>query len=320
MADIPRGTDKSGDQPAVAPVGAPLDLHPPTPAAKQQAAKDLAKSDDKMVKANVLPPLPDFPGPESLGKAEHVKTYDANQNVLSDTATGANNSTGASDLRQVTQLDQSGATTQRETSWKDAQGKKHDVLEQNGVTTNTIKDGVSTDKLITRPDGSWEHDTIVRGKEAITKVGKDHTVSITDKNLFKGTSHEKVTHANGFTEDNVVDTRTGDQDLKTKDATGLLRFEHKVAAQTADGKFEYKSNQRWDAKGGVYSDNSHWKDKDGVYHEDNLINLEDRSRIHDVTTGESVIETDTAPDGTSTIIPLTSKRGRNPALPELPDH
>ncbi|MDR3614996.1 MAG: hypothetical protein P4L53_15660 [Candidatus Obscuribacterales bacterium] len=299
MVETNKGLERNSDQPAATVVGPPLELHPQTPAGKAQAAKDLAKSDDKMVKANVLPPLPDFPRPESLNNVESIKTLDANQRLLSDTVTLASAPSGSKDLRQVTQYDQSGGITERETSWKDAHGKKHDVIDQNGVSTNTIKDGVSTEKLITRADGSWEHDTIIRGKETITKVGKDHSVSLTDKNLLAGKSHETVTHANGFTEDNVVDTRAGYKDLKTRDSTGLLRFEHIDAAQTADGRTDYHLNKRYDHLGGVMSDDSHWKDKDGVYHEDNLINFADRSSIHDVTTGDTTDETDTRPDGKS---------------------
>jgi hypothetical protein len=305
MVEIDKGIEKSGDLPAGTVVEAGPELHARrTPAAKAQAAKDLATSDDKMVKANVLPPLPDFPRPESLNNGESIKTFDANQRLLSDTVTFANTPNGSNDLRQITQYDQSGGIVDRETSWKDAQGKKHDVIDQNGVTTNTIKDGVSTEQLITRADGSWEHDTIVRGRETITKVGNAHSVSVTDKNPFKGESHETITHANGFTEDNVIDMANGYKDLKTKDPTGLLRFEHIDAAHTADGRSDYHLNKRYDHLGGVMSDDSHWKDKDGVYHEDNLINFADHSSIHDVTTGDTTDETDTKPDGKSKTIKL----------------
>jgi len=278
MAEQDRGIEQKGDHPATQVVGPPLELHQPTPAAKQLAAKELATSDEKMVKANVLPPLPDFPKPESLDGKEN-KTF------------------ASSDLNACTKYDPSGKATSKETTWTDAKGQQHDVVEGSGVTTNTIVDGANTAKLITHADGSWEHEVNTPGHATITKVEKDHTVSQTERDLKKGESHELVTHPNGFTEEIV--TKKGFKESQTKDSAGVLRFDAIVASKTADGKFDYHLNKRLDHKGGVLSDDSHWKDKKGVYHEDDTLNFGDHTSIHSVTTGDTTKTTTTKPDGKS---------------------
>jgi hypothetical protein len=297
MVEINKGLEKSGEQPAATTVGPPLELHPQTPAAKQQARKDLATSDDQMVKANVLPPLPDFPKPESLDGGTQTKTFDANQRVTSDISTLANSSSGSIDLKQTTQYDPSGKATSRDTSWTDAKGKQHDVVEGNGVVTNTIVDGVNTSKLVTRADGSWEHDENAPGSATVTKVEKDHTVSLTQRNLETGESLEHVSHPNGFTEDTF--TRKGFRESQTKDSAGVLRFDAIVDAKTVDGRTDYHSNKRFDHKGNVLSNDSHWIDNKGVYHENDTLNFADRTQIHSVTTGDTTKTTTTKPDGTS---------------------
>jgi hypothetical protein len=295
MAEIHRGNEKNGEQLAAAASGPPLELHNPSAAAKKQAVKDLATSDDKMVKSRLLPPLPELPAAEVPVNGTEVKSFDANQRVVSETVSVAKTESGSTNVKQVKQLDESGAATSLDTTWTDSKGKQHEVVVGHGVTINTIKSGLNFEKLTTRADGSWEHDVENGKTEKITKVEKDKTFSLTQRDLKTGASHESVTHPNGFTEDIV--TRKGFKETQTKDPSGVLRFDATVAEKTADGKVNYHANKRLDHNGAVEFDQSHWRDKDGVYHLDDTFNYEDHSSVHTVTTGDTSTITTTPRDG-----------------------
>ena len=253
VENMDRGLGKLAENATGSTLAAPLDLGSHSAADKRVAAKQLASSDELLVKANLLPSMPNFPVVESVAGAKIDRKLDDNQQVTSETRTLPNSlipGDKSSDLKQVVKFDANGAVTSTDTSWKDAQNKSHDVLTANGTTTNTIVDGARTEKLITYANSkSWEHDVAVKSDDGKKVLFKD--------NLTVGNS-------------------------------GHVNFEDKFVAETQSGKQDFHRWARYDKNQKVEIDHSQWRGADGLAHETDNFNYGDaaKSNLSSKTAGD----------------------------------